>query len=273
MPVARVNGIDIFYEDSGAGSTGETMVFSHGLLFSALLWEAQVHHLRGRYRCIAYDHRGQGRSADGPRGSADMETVYRDALALIDAVVEGPVHFCGLSMGGFVGLRLGARQPAKLRSLMLFDTTADPEPAENIPRYRVLAWAARILGVAAVAARVEPILFGRTFRDDPARDADRAFWRRQLTANRRSIYHAVNGVIERGGVYHELSRISAPTLVAVGDEDVATLPMKSERLHDAIRGSRLVHLAGAGHSSAIEQPARVNAAIDDFLGSLRKQGV
>ncbi len=268
MPIARVNGTDIFYEDSGPGRIGETIVFSHGLLFSSLLWEAQVKHLRGRYRCIAYDHRGQGRSADSTRRSVDMETVYDDAVALIDAIVDEPLHFCGLSMGGFVGMRIAARQPARLRSLMLFETTADPEPEENVPRYKLLSMAARVFGIAAVASRVEPIMFSKTFRTDPSRESERAFWRRQLTANRRTIYRAVNGVIERRGVYDELSRITVPTIVAVGDEDVATVPAKSERIHAAIRGSRLVRIAGAGHSSAIEQPARVNAAIDDFLGSL-----
>ncbi|MEI8257316.1 MAG: alpha/beta fold hydrolase, partial [Deltaproteobacteria bacterium] len=131
-----------------------------------------------------------------------------------------------------------------------------------------LSLAARVLGVAAVAARVEPIMFSKTFRADRSREAERAFWRRQLTANRRTIYRAVNGVIERRGVYDELSRVTVPTLVAVGDEDVATVPSRAERIHGAIRGSRLVRIPGAGHSSAVEQPARVNAAIDEFLASL-----
>ena len=79
------------------------------------------------------------------------------------------------------------------------------------------------------------------------------------------MWRAVNGVIERHAVYDELAAITVPTLVAVGDEDVATVPAKAERIHAAIRGSTLVRIPRAGHSSSVEQPASVNSAIDAFL--------
>jgi pimeloyl-ACP methyl ester carboxylesterase len=269
MPLIHVNGTDLFYEDTGPGSTGETIVFSHGLLFSSLAWESQTMHLRERYRCIAYDHRGQGRSAECDLDSIDMERVYDDAVSVIDQLVGGPVHFCGLSMGGFVGMRLAARKPRTVRSLMLLETSADPEPQENVPRYRLLANIARLFGVGVVADRVEKIMFSKTFLNDPSRESERAFWRARLLETRRSIHRAVRGVVERRGVYDELGQIEVPTLVLVGEEDVATVPAKAERIHAAIRGSRLIRIPGAGHSSAVEQPARVNAALDEFLQSLR----
>jgi 3-oxoadipate enol-lactonase len=268
MPIVRVNGTDLFYEDSGPGSSGETLVFSHGLLFSTLAWEAQVRHFRGRYRCIAYDHRGQGRSHGGDLASIGIDLVYEDAAALIDRLVGGPVHFCGLSMGGFVGMRLAARQPQRVRSLMLLETSPDPEPAENVPRYRLLSMVARVFGVGAVAGPVAKIMFSRTFMNDPARAAEVAFWRARLEENPRNVHRALRGVIERRGVYDELANIVAPTLVMVGEEDVATVPAKAERMHAAIRGSSLVKIPGAGHSSAIEQPDRVNAALESFLRSV-----
>jgi len=82
---------------------------------------------------------------------------------------------------------------------------------------------------------------------------------------------AAHGVIDRDGVYDQLGRIETPTLVLVGDEDVATVPAKAERLHQAIEGSRLVIIPGAGHSSSIEQPALVARAIEDFLSELVTQ--
>src|SRR5215510_557462 len=103
MATLELDGTFLYYEDTGPGSTGETIAFSHGLLWRTELFAPQVAALRGRYRCIAWDHRGQGRSGEGEyRHTIGIEVVWKDAVALIEALVKGPVHFCGLSMGGFV---------------------------------------------------------------------------------------------------------------------------------------------------------------------------
>ncbi len=270
MARIRVNGADLFYEEQGRGA--ETIVFAHGLLWSGRMFDAQVAALRDRYRCVAYDFRGQGRS-EVTRDGYDMETLYGDSVALVEAVGQPPCHFVGLSMGGFIGMRIAARRPELLRSLVLLETTADPEPPENVPRYRTLAFIARWLGLRLVARRVERIMFGRTFLADPARASTRAEWRRRLLANHRTgIARATGGVIDRAGVAEELSRIRCPTLVVVGDEDVATVPAKSERIAGAIAGSTLVVLPRAGHSSTIEEPAAVNAALGAFLGHAATRG-
>lgn len=265
MATININGCEIYYEDSG-GHDKPIVVLSHGLLMSTALFEHQVEALRDRYRVICYDHRGQGRSAVPPGRCITMEECYRDAVALIEALELAPCHFGGLSMGGFVALRIAARRPDLLRSCILMETSADPEP--NVAAYRRLNVVARWLGIRVVADRVMPILFGRTFMRDPERAAERALWRQRLVQNRRSIYKAVNGVIERAGVFHELRRITVPTLIIVGDEDVATTPDKAQRLHQAIAGSRLVTLPHAGHSSSVEAPAAVNQAIREFLDGL-----
>ncbi len=267
MPRLAVNGTELHVEDSGG--QGEVVLFSHGLLFDTRLFEAQVEALRGRYRCVAYDHRGQGRSADDRSRSIDMQTLTADAVALVAALRLAPVHFCGLSMGGFVGLRLAARHPELLRSLVLIDTSADAEPATNVPRYRALNLVARWCGLRLVAGRVMPILFARSFLGDPRNAARVAAQRRRLLGNRRSIWRAVNGVIERESVAHELARVRVPTLVMVGDEDVATVPAKAEALRDAIAGATLVRIPRAGHSAPLENPTAVNAALTAFLETLR----
>jgi pimeloyl-ACP methyl ester carboxylesterase len=87
----------------------------------------------------------------------------------------------------------------------------------------------------------------------------------QTMTQRRDIWRAVNGVIDRAGIADELGRISAPTLVMVGDEDVATPRPKSDKLVAAIRGARLEVIPNAGHSSTVEEPARVTAALQHFL--------
>ncbi len=265
MAILSINGCDLYYEDSG-GHDKPVLVLSHGLLWSTALFQHQVEALSDRYRVICYDHRGQGRSSVPKGRSITIEACYRDAVALIETLGVGPCHFGGLSMGGFVAMRLAARRPDLLRSCVLMETSADPEPPENIGPYRRLNFIARWFGLRLVTAKVMPIMFGQTFMTDPERAQERALWRGRMGSNRRTIYKAVNGVIERAGVHHELRRITTPTLIIVGDEDVATTPEKSHRLNAAIEGSELVIIPGAGHSSSAEQPAAVNAALLDFLG-------
>ncbi len=261
MPTIAINGAQLHYTDSGGD--GDVVLFSHGLLFSSEMYRAQIEHLSSRYRCIAWDHRGQGRSAVTEAGY-DMDSLAEDAAALIRALGIAPVHFVGLSMGGFVGMRLAARHGELLRSLTLLDTSAEPEP--NARAYRKLVFFTRWLGPWAVADKVMPILFGQSFLRDPARAALRRYWRNHIRNNDRwGMVRSSLGVIERKGVRDELARISTPTLVVVGEEDVATAPEESERIAAAIPGARLERLPGTGHMSAIENPDRVNALLDAFL--------
>jgi pimeloyl-ACP methyl ester carboxylesterase len=267
MATFDVDGMSLYYEDTGPGSTGETIVFSHGLLWGTELFAPQIAALRGRYRCIAWDHRGQGKSGADHRECISMELVWQDAVRLIEAKVGGPVHFCGLSMGGFVAMRMGARRPDLVRSLLLLETSSDPEPTDNIGRYRMLAKVTRMLGPKLIKNKVAPIMMGKAIFADPARKAELAGFV-ELMSRRRDIWRAVNGVIDRAGIHHELARITAPTLVVVGEEDIATPRAKAEQIAGAIAGARLVVVPRAGHSSTVEEPALVTAAIEQFLGGL-----
>ncbi|HSP76956.1 MAG TPA: alpha/beta fold hydrolase, partial [Myxococcaceae bacterium] len=165
-------------------------------------------------------------------------------------------------------MRLAARRPELLRSLTLMETTADPEPAHHLPRYRLLTFVARWLGTSFVREPAMKIMFGRTFMSDPARQAERERWRRELSTVRRSIWRSIQGVISRAGVYEELSRISLPTLILVGEEDTATTPEEAERMHAAISSSRLIRMPRCGHTSTLENPEAVNTALLSLLDPL-----
>ncbi len=272
LPRIAVRGADLYYEEHGPPAAGAaTVVFAHGLLWSCHLFERQVEALAPRYRCVTFDFRGHGRS-QVTRDGYDMDSLAADAADLVAALGCAPCHFVGLSMGGFVGMRLAARHPALIRSLTLLETSADPEPEANRRRYRRLNLVARWLGLGVVAKPVMRIIFGRKFLADPAREALREQCRRDLVANRRlGITRAVVGVIDRQSVFRELDRITAPTLILVGDQDLATPPEQAERIHARIAGSRLQVIPGAGHTSTIEEPAAVNAAIAAFLAGLDRQ--
>lgn len=263
----HINGCELFVQHTGSGVP---VVFSHGLLWSSRMYQPQVQALSARYHCVAYDHRGQGQS-ESPRGDIlggngiSIELVYRDAVKLIEQLDLGPCHFVGLSMGGFVGQRIAARRPELLRSLVLLETAADPEPRQNIPKYRRLNAVARMGGLSFVAGQVMPIMFGDTFLTDAYREPEREKWQAELKQNQRSIYKAVNGVIERRSFEDQLHKIQVPTLILHGQEDRAIVMSRAEALHAGIRGSKLVKLPRGGHTSTIEEPELVNAELIRFL--------
>jgi len=263
MSIIRVNGAALYYEEQGTDP--ETIVFAHGLFWSCRLYDEQVAALKERYRCVAFDFRGQGQS-EVTRDGYDMETLAEDAAALIETLQCAPCHFVGLSMGGFIGLRLAARRPDLLRSLILLESSADPEPAEQARQFRLLFLIVRWLGPRLVMSRGMPVMFGQKFLHDPVRAELRDEWRRRLSSNHRvGAYRAAMGAITRKGVRDELGQIRVPTLILVGDQDVAQPLPNSQRLHEGIAGSQLVIIPGAGHTSSVEEPAAVNAAISEFL--------
>ena len=110
------------------------------------------------------------------------------------------------------------------------------------------------------------IMFGKTFLEDSARSHTRDHWQKQIISlDRIGTSGAAHGVIDRDGVYAQLDRIDKPTLILVGDEDVATPLPEAERMREAIKDSKLVVIPRAGHSSTIEEPAVVNEALEEFL--------
>lgn len=263
----RINGADLNVEDTGGA--GPAIVFSHGLLWSTSLWRFQVAAFRGSHRCIAYDHRGQGKSEVTESGY-DMDTLAEDAAALIDRLRAAPAHFVGLSMGGFVGMRLAARRPELLRSLVLMETASDPEPLRNVPKYAAMNFLTRFFGMSPFVPAVMKIMFARPFRDDPTRaDLRNGLIRELLSNDTTGMRRAVNAVITRKPLAsEEMAKIELPTLVISGAEDTAVVPARSIRTAALIRGSKFVNIPRAGHSSSIEEPEAVNQALRAFWDSL-----
>ena len=171
----------------------------------------QVEFLSKHFRVIAYDHRGQGKSES--KGPFDMDTVAEDAAALIEKLDLGPVHFVGLSMGGFLGMRLAARRPDLIASLALLETSANAEPVENLPKYKTLNGIVKWVGVISpVANKVMAIMFAMSWLSDKTNSPKISHWKKELMANKRSITGPVEGVIYRKGVEDELAKIFSSIL-------------------------------------------------------------
>ena len=266
MPYLKVNGANLHYEDQGSGP--ETIVFSHSLLFNCHMFDDQVRAFKNQYRCITFDFRGQGRSEVTLNGY-DMESLAKDAASVIEQLDCAPCHFLGFSMGGFVALRLAIQKPELLRSIILVDTSADPEQRGDLFKFRLLNIVARWIGPWAVSRQVMPILFSKNFLNDPQKKEIRETWRKYFVENHRiGVTRAVTGVITRPGVRDLLPNISLPTLIMVGEEDIATVPEKSKQMHESIPGSQFVTIPKAGHMTPVEKPEAVNSAIRNFLGTL-----
>lgn len=271
MTLVAVNGIQLNVHDTGAPAgkpDAPVLVLGHGLLFSTTMWRHQIAALREDYRCVAVDWRGQG-ATPPPASGFDMDTLYADLVALVEHLDVGPVHYAGLSMGGFVGLRLAARRPDLVRSLVLVDTSAGPEDPANVGRYRTLAAVYGLVGFRPIRGRVAPIMFSRPWLQTTAGRETLRTWTAELAQQQRSgVKQAILGVVEREPVTaEELAAITAPTLVVVGSEDPATPVAKAEALAGAIRNTRLDVLTGVGHVSALEDPDRISALVREFLAS------
>ncbi len=265
MPYVDANGTRLFYSVTGSGP--ETIVFSHGFLMNHHMFDHQIKALSTRYRVIAFDHRGHGQSATC-HAQFGMYDLVDDAAALIRELCEQPVHFAGMSTGGFVGMRLALRTPELIRSLTLIDTAADAEDPAKLKQYNQLLFAVRWIGTRPLLGKVMPILMAKHFLSDPARHADVAIWRQYLSRlDRKSVYRFGKAIFTRDSVLDSLAALDTPppTQIIVGEEDIATPVAASRATQEAIKGATLNIIPKAGHTSPLEMPNEVTQVISQFL--------
>ena len=264
MPTFRRGHTTIAYTDTGPppGREGAPVgFFAHGLLFSGRMFQHQIGRLRDRYRCVAIDFRGQGNS---PRaiGGYDMDTLTVDVAELLRHLQIPVVNFVGLSMGGFVGMRLAARNPESVHTLTLMSTAATAEEPANRRKYRMLSKVYRLAGITPLRSRVAPIMLAEGNLTAPWVDE----WMARLAeTDRAGLVKAIESVADRDPCEDEAVRIIAPTLVMVGAEDAATPPAKSHRIAELVSDSRFHQIPGAGHSPTMERPDEVTAILEAFL--------
>ena len=263
MPTVNSNGVQLYYTDTIDGQ--ETIVFSHSYLVDHSHFNPQIEAFKKHYRCIAFDHRGHGRS-ETPASGYDMENLYEDAVGFIEKVKCAPCHFVGLSTGGFIGLRIGIRRPDLVKSLILMDTSADAEAAESLGRYKLMLFIVRWIGFWPVIRRALPLFFAPKFLNDPNRQNEVAEWRQRFLSNKRAaVYQFGQGIFARDSVYDRIDKIQIPTLVIVGENDAATPVVRAKRIAEKIPGARLEIIPDAGHLCTVEEPSAVNSAIERFL--------
>jgi pimeloyl-ACP methyl ester carboxylesterase len=254
MAKARVNGIEIDYEDTGRGPA---VVLTHGHMSSRTAWDGQHRALADRYRVISWDIRGHGQT-DVPDDPAhySLALTVADIRALLGHLGIERAVIGGLSLGGYVSLAFALAHPEMARALVICDSG---------PGYRNTQareqWNAR--AHARAAELEEKGLESLASRSREVREA------RSRHRSARALAHATRGILAQEGssVIDGLPAIAVPTLVIVGDQDVPFVG-PSEYMAKKIPGARLETIAGAGHSSNLDQPDAFNLILRSFLDAL-----
>lgn len=263
--VTTSDGVRLRGTDRGEGD--ETVVLSHSYLADHRHFAAQIDALAQRYRVIAYDHRGHGAS-DTPGDGYSMQRITDDGIDLIESLGAGPVHWVGLSTGGFVGMRIALQRPELLKRLVLMDTSAGAEPTLARVKYAgMLAIFARF-GMRPVLGGTMKAMFGGHFLRDAARATERDLWAARFAANDvPAIIGFGRAIFARDHLLPQVHRIEHPTLVVVGEDDRATVPARARELAAAIPDARLEIIPRAGHLCTVEEPDAVTEVITRFLGA------
>lgn len=262
MATKAIGQLDVHYLERG---TGLPVVLLHGFPMDCRMWQAQVDNLGERYRAIAPDFRGFGRSAsDSP---FTTESLADDVHALLEQIGGRPCVLAGLSMGGYVTLAYARKYPADLRGLMLVDTKAAADDAQARENRNRMIDLVRSKGSQAVAQQMLPRLLAEdTPRNRPAQaQALRAMME---ACPSKTIENALACLRDRPDQTQTLASIPVPTLIVVGDSDSITPISVAQAMQARIPRAQLAVITGAGHMSPMEQPSQVNRAMSRFLEDL-----
>jgi 3-oxoadipate enol-lactonase len=255
MPPAE---IDLHHWIAGSPAM-PTVVLSHALGASMAMWDPQLAPLTAIRQVLRYDHRGHGGSPVTP-GPYSIEMLARDLIRLLDRRGLDRVSFCGLSLGGMVGIWLGANAPDRIDRLVLCCTAA------RMPRPEDFAARAAVVRRDGMGAVVDAVM-ARWFTPDFAAghpqtvESTRAAFLATPTEGYAGACEAIAEMDQRD----LLPRIKAPTLVIAAEMDQSTPPELSREIANKIPGSKLVSVSDAAHLANAAQPDTVSAAIVDHL--------
>jgi 3-oxoadipate enol-lactonase len=264
MPYARSSdGIRVHYDVFGRPSAPAVLMIQ-GLGADKHGWDMQRFVLAARYRVIALDNRGAGRS-DKPFGHYSLEQMADDAISVLDAVGVERAHVVGASMGGAIAQIVALKHPERVRSLTLACTACRNHPwREELLR----SWASRAteLGMGAMTREAARWVIGpRSFR----RLVPAFGWLGPLAMGRptHAFVAQVRAILATDETMaDQLSSITVPALVMVGNQDILTPRGDSEELAERLPNAELVVISGAAHGFMVEHATTFNRVLLEFLG-------
>jgi 3-oxoadipate enol-lactonase len=263
MPFVHVaDGTRIHYEVTGRpGATPILMI--QGLGASKNAWNLQRIAMATRFRSISLDNRGAGRS-DKPTQPFTLEQMADDAIAVLDAAGVDTAHVVGASMGGVISQIIAVKYPHRVRSLTLVCTACRNHPwrQELLQSWAHTAEEKGMIEVGKEAAQW--VMSPRSFR----RLVPAFTWMGPLAAlrPRHSFVSQIQAILDtREDLVDELSSITAPTMVIVGNQDILTPRGDSEEIAERIPNAELVVISGAAHGLMMEHSTTFNKILIEFL--------
>jgi len=259
VPTFERDGWTLCYEDQGSGPP---VLLVHGLLMDRTMFAPQVEALSHHYRLITPDLRCHGESEHRAEEHTQWD-LMEDHVALLDRLRVDRAVWGGVSQGGFQSLRAALRHPERVAGLILIDTTAEPEDEIRAPMYEAAGQVAEEAGWSEETFQAALYaMFGESASDDLKRHW-LSRWMAEPTSGALARMHAVT---RREDLSERLGEITAPAVVIHGQEDLAIEMDEADRLAAGLPNLvEFVTILGAGHSSTVEDPEPVTAAIERFL--------
>jgi pimeloyl-ACP methyl ester carboxylesterase len=250
-----------------AKGKGVPILFVHGFPFNHAMWQAQADAFAATHRVIVPDLRGFGESTVMP-GTVTMEQFADDLHTLLHAAnLSGPIIFCGLSMGGYIGWQFFRKYRSQLKALILCDTRAVADSPDAAAGRFKLADGVTENGAQAVVDSMLPRLFSSQTKAHRPQIIDQA--EAMILRNKPAgIAAGLRGLAERPDCSDLLPKIDVPTLLICGADDSIATPAEMRGIADAIPSARFAEIPKAGHMSPMENPDAFDAAIREFLASL-----
>ena len=269
MATARINDIDLYYEEQG-DPAAEPLLLVMGFMMNAAAWAPQIPTFAQRYRIVAFDNRGAGRTSQ-PEAAYTIPQMAGDAAGQLDHLAIDSAHLLGASMGGMIAQELAIRHPARVRGLVLACTTpGGPRSAgyEQLRAGTIEAAAVEDVTAALTPERAGEFL-GQLFTPEFLANPGPGFG--QMAASFVQYPQTLAGLkgqaaaIAAHDAFDRLGQIKAPTLVIAGDADPLIDPANSRILAERIPGAELRLLPGLRHGFTAEKPDEFNAIVLEFL--------
>lgn len=235
------------------------LVLSNSLGTTWEMWDEQATTLREHFRLLRYDSRGHGGSPVPP-GPYTIADLGRDVLTLLDRLGVERFSFCGLSIGGMVGMWVASEAPERVERLVLCCTSARFAPPEA---WDDRARTVRASGVGEIADAVLERWFTPAFHESRRETVE---WAGGMLRNTPPEgYAGCCEAVRDADLHSRLGSIIAPTLVIAGDSDPAAPMERAEAIRDGIPGAKLTVIENAAHIANVERPELVTRAILDHL--------
>ncbi|MBI4062091.1 MAG: alpha/beta fold hydrolase [Elusimicrobia bacterium] len=233
---------------------GLPVVLLHAFPMSGAMWEPQLEALKA-FRILIPDLRGFGGTP------LVAPWLIEHAAADVLESFSGKAAFVGLSMGGYVALRIAAAAPERVAGLALCDTRAEPDANENKLKRAAAIDFVRKNGVEA--------FLGPFLKDAVANQAAMGFLRGVAAkSSPEAVLAALAALAARPDAAPGLAKIKVPTAIFVGSQDKITPLPLAEALRSRIPGAELHVISDAGHFSNAENPAAFNERLVSFLKRL-----